>query len=64
MNCLDGVVERDARPPMLVKEVKEVREVREVKAKCFVAYASKRTIGSNFFNFSKFFNFSIFSEFF
>ena len=61
MNCLDGVVERDARPPMLVKEV---REVREVKAKCFVAWASKRTIGSNFFNFSKFFNFSIFSEFF
>ena len=58
MNCLDGVVERDARPPMLAKEV------REVKAKCFVAYASKRTIGSNFFNFSKFFNFSIFSEFF
>ena len=55
MNCLDGVVERDARPPMLVKEV---REVKEVKAKCFVAYASKRTIGSNFFNFS------IFSEFF
>ena len=56
MNCLDGVVERDARPPMLVKEV---REVREVKAKCFVACASKRTIGSNFsnfFNFSKFLN--------
>ena len=56
MNCLDGVVERDARPPMLVKEVREVREVgevREVKAKCFVAYASKRTIGSKFFNFSK-----------
>ena len=46
---------------MLVKEVREVgevREVREVKAKCFVAYASKRTMGSNFFNFS------IFSEFF
>ena len=58
MNCLDGVVERDARPPMLVKEVKEVREV---KVKCFVACASKRTIGSNFFNFS---NFSIFSKFF
>ena len=55
MNCLDGVVERDARPPMLVKEV------REVKAKCFVVCASKRTIGSNF---SNFFNFSIFSEFF
>ena len=55
MNCFDGVVERDARPPMLIKEV---REVREVKAKCFVAYASKRTIGSNFFNFS------IFSKFF
>ena len=50
MNCLDGVVERDARPPMLVKEV------REVKARCFVACANKRTIGfnsSNFFNFSK-----------
>ena len=58
MNCWDGVVERDARPPMLVKEVREVREVREVKAKCFVACASKRTIGSNFFNFS------IFSKFF
>ena len=54
MNCLDGVVERDARPPMLVKEV---REVREVKAKCFVACASKRTIGSNFSNSSNFFNF-------
>ncbi len=48
MNCLDGVVERDARPPMLVKEV------REVKARCFVACANKRSIGSNFFNFSKF----------
>ena len=55
MNCWDGVVERDARPPMLVKEVKEVREVREVKAKCFVACANKRSIGSNF---SNFFNFS------
>ena len=58
MNCLDGVVERDARPPMLVKEV---REVREVKARCFVACANKRTIG---FNSSNFFNFSIFSKFF
>ena len=53
MNCLGGVVERDARPPILIKEV------REVKVKCFVACASKRTIGSNFsnfFNFSKFLN--------